>query len=84
MKPACLQCFKTIGVASRFKLFDYLKSKGKQTVSGLVKFLALRQPTVTFHLGLLQTAGLVRRQKVGREAYYQINRRCRHCSLFNN
>jgi DNA-binding transcriptional ArsR family regulator len=82
LKCDCCQCFQTMACDSRFKIFEYLKKKGKATVSSLVKFLGLRQPTVTFHLNQLKKRGLVKKVRVGREVYCQLHKKCDPCPLF--
>lgn len=83
MKPACQNCFKTLAVTSRFKIFEYLKKRKNVNVSKLVKFLALRQPTVTFHLARLEAVGLITKKSIGREVFCQIGQPCQNCPLFN-
>ncbi|PIY95575.1 MAG: hypothetical protein COY66_06485 [Candidatus Kerfeldbacteria bacterium CG_4_10_14_0_8_um_filter_42_10] len=83
MQQKCLKCLKVVSIASRFRLFQYLKkTKKPATVSQLVNLLALRQPTVTFHINQLAKLDLIKKEQVGREVYCQISRKCNHCPLF--
>lgn len=82
MKKACLKCFQEIAVPSRFKIFEYLKHQGKAKVNELVGLLGLKQPTVTFHLGVLETVGLISKTQVGREVFCQAKKPCKNCPLF--
>ncbi|OGD61952.1 hypothetical protein A2160_01150 [Candidatus Beckwithbacteria bacterium RBG_13_42_9] len=79
----CPSCFKVLAVKSRFTLFEYLKKSGKKTVNELVNLLGLRQPTVTFHLNFLAKERMIKKIKVGREVFCQINKRCQNCPLFS-
>jgi len=82
LKYDCCGCFRTMACQSRFKIFEHLKKKGKTTVSSLVRLLKLRQPTVSFHLNKLAKRGLVKKQRVGREVYCQLHKKCDDCPLF--
>lgn len=43
------------------------------TVSDIVNELDVAQPTVSHHLKILKSAGLVRARRQGKEIYYQLN-----------
>lgn len=45
---------------------------GRRSVTDLADELGLRQPTVSHHLSVMTTEGLVRRDQVGRTAWYSI------------
>ncbi len=85
MKIRCAKCFKSVGVTSRFRIFEYLKKeKGEVTVSELVNLVMLSQPTVTFHVNKLAQVGLVSKRKEGREVYCRVAQLCVHdCPLLN-
>ena len=75
----CPDCFKAVGVRSRYKLICILgKSPGGITVTGLAKKLKLTQPTVTHHLQILSSLHAVSSTQIGRESIYKINRKA-HC-----
>lgn len=75
----CPECFKVVGVQSRYKLVCTLgKAKAGATVSALTKTLGLKQPTVTHHLNTLRSVGAVSVVEKGRERIYSLNRSA-HC-----
>lgn len=75
----CPDCFKVVGVQSRYKLVCLLgKSKSGMTVSELTEKLGLRQPTVTHHLQTLKSVDAVVSKQRGREQVYSLNRTA-HC-----
>ncbi len=60
-----------IGDSNRMKIL-LLLSKGEMCVCELESALGLPQPTVSPHLGLLEQADLLRRNKKGRFVFYEI------------
>ncbi|MDO8560581.1 MAG: metalloregulator ArsR/SmtB family transcription factor [bacterium] len=84
MKPKCLKCLKSIAVPARFQIFNHLMKTGNKnsSVSSLVKLTGLRQPTVTFHLNQLQNAGLITKNRVGKNVFCRLSAHCAHCPLY--
>lgn len=75
----CPDCFKVVGVESRYKLVCLLgKAKGGATVGALTEELGLKQPTVTHHLNVLKSVNAVEFKDQGRERVYSLNRDA-HC-----
>ena len=75
----CPDCFKVVGVKSRYKLVCLLgKEASGATVGSLTKKLGLRQPTVTHHLNILRSVSAVDVRDAGRERVYTL-RRDAHC-----
>ncbi len=75
----CPDCFKVVGVRSRYKLVCILgKAQNGMTVSDLTERIGLRQPTVTHHLQTLQSVDAVVATRSGREQIYTLNRDA-HC-----
>ena len=75
----CPDCFKVVGVQSRYKLVCMLgKQKKGATVGALTKELGLKQPTVTHHLNALKSVDAVEVEDRGRERVYKLNRSA-HC-----
>lgn len=69
-------CFRALSSKNRLKIFLALREcDDKKDVSDLVKLTGLKQPTVTFHVNQLTKAGLVKKEKRGRNVY------CRTVSL---
>lgn len=84
MKNKCYFCFKTISIKPRFKIFNYLKEKGERiTVSQIVNFIKLTQPTVTFHINQLEAVGLIKKERRGRLVFCSVNKSCSDCPLFS-
>lgn len=86
MKPSivsetelCPDCFKVVGVQSRYKLVCLLgKSKDGITVGKLTEELGLKQPTITHHLNILKSVNAVDVEDRGRERVYTLKRDA-HC-----
>ena len=75
----CPDCFKVVGVESRYKLVCLLgKSKLGATVGALTGELGLTQPTITHHLNVLKSVNAVAYEEKGRERIYSLNRDA-HC-----
>ncbi len=75
----CPDCFKVVGVQSRYKLVCLLgKAKDGVTVGDLTKELGLKQPTVTHHLTVLKSVHAVTVLDKGRERVYSLCRDA-HC-----
>lgn len=75
----CPECFKAVGVKSRYKLICALgKEVNGATVTTLTDILELRQPTVTHHLNILKSINAVSVVDKGRERIYSLNRNA-HC-----
>ena len=72
----CTKCFGSLGVDSRMKIYKFLRSCGKSTVSAIVNVVKLTQPTVSYHLKEMKDAGLLDSSKVGKEVYYSIRESC--------
>lgn len=79
----CLNCLRVLATSSRLLIFRFLKDKNQLvTISMLVGYLHLRQPTVTFHVNELVRSGLVKKTCVGKNTYCTINKKCATCPLF--
>jgi DNA-binding transcriptional ArsR family regulator len=63
--------FHALGDSSRRAMVERL-SRGPATVSQLAEPFAMALPTVVQHLRVLETAGIVTSQKVGRVRTYQL------------
>ncbi len=84
VSPVCFNIFSVLSVHTRFIIFQYLKTNGHLTnISDLVKLVGLSQPTVTFHVNQLVKAGLLKKDKVGRNIYCKVqhHRVCKTCPL---
>lgn len=63
---------KTLGDQTRIKIFDMLKSGAKCAVQLLEQF-DITQPTLSYHMKMLTSCGLINAQKDGKWIYYSIN-----------
>jgi DNA-binding transcriptional ArsR family regulator len=75
----CPDCFRVVGVQSRYKLVCLLgKAKKGESVGRLTEQLGLKQPTITHHLNILKSVDAVDVEDRGRERIYTLNRGA-HC-----
>jgi DNA-binding transcriptional ArsR family regulator len=65
------QRFRVLSEPARLRLLDILRG-GPSTVGDLAVRTGLSQQNTSKHLGVLHTAGLVRRNRVGTTARYEI------------
>ncbi len=72
----CTQCFNTLGINSRMRIYRFLRDKGENTVNAVVEVVKLTQPTVSYHLKEMRDAGLLNSRKAGKEVFYSINAEC--------
>ncbi len=63
--------FRTLADPTRRAIFEQLCRQGEQTVRALTEEAGVSQPSVSKHLGVLETAGLVRGRRAGRETHYR-------------
>lgn len=64
--------FKGFADQSRLSILETILN-GPKTVSEIVKTTKLSQPNTSTHLACLLDCGLVRKEKRGREVFYQIS-----------
>ena len=64
---------RTLSDPTRLRLLGILQD-GEQNVTSLRRTLALPQPTVSHHLALLRSAGLVANRRDGKQVFYSLNR----------
>ncbi len=78
MKSLCSECFKALGVESRAKIYEFINQNSTKNVKQITEFLGLRQPTISYHLKEMVSAGLLSREANGKEVYYTVNTICPH------
>ena len=68
--------FKALADRHRVRILNRLLSAGGEAVCAcdFEELLGLKQPTVSYHLKQLLTAGIVEREKRGSYAYYSLSR----------
>ena len=72
----CQGCFSSLGIDSRYKIYEILKEVNSLSVSEIAVKIGLKQPTVTYHLKQMEENGLVKSHKQGHFVMYQINEVC--------
>jgi ArsR family transcriptional regulator len=65
--------FKALGDPARVRLVNLIASNREMCVCELTEPLGLSQPTVSHHLKVLVSAGLIEREQRGKWAYFTIN-----------
>ena len=63
---------RLLGDPTRIRVLGLLRP-GEMNVTALCGELDLAQPTVSHHLGLLRTAGLVLTRRDGKQIFYSLN-----------
>src|SRR5437016_2851452 len=64
--------FRLLSDKTRLNILMIL-AKGERNVSSLCEELALPQPTVSHHLGLLRTKNLISNRRNGKQVFYGLN-----------
>jgi len=82
-KKQCVNCFNVLGDPTRARILEAIKRR-PLNVRSICALFDLRQPTITHHLQTLYAAGLITRQKHGREVEYSFNKDypCGKCNIF--
>lgn len=66
--------FKALGNPNRLRIYNYLLQEGKpKNVSGLEEALDIKQSHLSQSLNILNTIGLVNREREGSRVNYSIN-----------
>src|SRR5687768_1058726 len=66
--------FRLLSDKTRLNILMLL-AKGERNVSSLCEELALPQPTVSHHLGLLRMSNLISNRRNGKQVFYELNGR---------
>ena len=67
----CVAFCKALGDETRQTLLQILL-EGEKCVSDLTELFPMSQPTISHHLGILKSLGLVSSRKEGKHVYYAI------------
>ena len=65
--------FEALAHPMRRRIVDVLKRDGELPAGDLSSRFELPKPTMSHHLGVLLAAGLIDRERRGRNLYYRIN-----------
>ena len=71
---ALVGLFRLLSDKTRLNILMLL-SKGERNVSSLCEELALPQPTVSHHLGLLRMSNLISNRRNGKQVFYELDGR---------
>ncbi|MEK7576140.1 MAG: metalloregulator ArsR/SmtB family transcription factor [Patescibacteria group bacterium] len=79
----CADCFNILADQTRIRIIDAIK-KEQTNVSFLAQAIGLTQPTISYHLKMLDSAGFITKERRGRETYYIFNKNylCKDCGVF--
>jgi len=67
-----LLIFKALSEETRLRILKLLEN-GELCVCDITEALNMTQPNISFHLGMLKEAGLIKDRKEGRWMYYSLN-----------
>lgn len=67
------QVFALLSDEARLRLAVLLAQKGQLYTSELCRGVAMSQPAVSYHLGLLRRGGLVEVRREGKHNYYRLS-----------
>ncbi len=73
MEAKQAELFKVLGVISRIRIIELLKSRGRLTVTEIARSLDITPSAVSQHLKILKHTGLVSNQRRGYWIPYEIN-----------
>lgn len=81
-KRVCPECLKVISEGTRAKIIQQLKKNSKKA-GKIEACFSLTQPTISYHLNMLEKLGIVSSKKKGREVYYYLNKKypCKKCFI---
>ena len=68
-----LLIFKCLSDSSRLKILNYL-GDGELCACELLEYLNISQSTLSYHMKIMLSCGLVKVRQVGKWSYYRINR----------
>ena len=82
-KKKCSNCFNLIKVPARIKILKELK-KFPQSATKILSRSSLTQPTVSYHLRILEKNGMLFSKRRGRNIFYYLNEKypCKGCPIF--
>jgi ArsR family transcriptional regulator len=69
------EIIKSLAHPTRLFLLDEL-SRGERAVQDLTEMVGVEMPTVSRHLSLLKSAGILEAEKRGAQVFYRIKARC--------
>ena len=79
MKIEPSEMFKVLGVETRIKIIDLLKSRGPLGALKIAEMLAITPAAVSQHLKVLRQAGLIRSERKGYWIPYSVDEEALEC-----
>ncbi len=81
---SCTNCFRVLSDSTRVRILRELKIK-QTNVAEITQTMSVTQPTVSYHLKMLDDMGLITKERKGREIYYSFNEDfpCKGCGVFS-
>ncbi|NPV71844.1 MAG: helix-turn-helix transcriptional regulator [Firmicutes bacterium] len=76
LSDAQVAVFKALGHPTRLKVVEILATEGGKCVCELVDRLGFDQSTVSKHLGVLKSVGIVKCSKEGLKVTYELKMKC--------
>lgn len=64
------------------EIYRFLADKKSATVSEVVEYVGLTQPTVSYHLGEMKKNGILTSKKDGKEVFYSLREKCPHFDAY--
>lgn len=83
-EKGCVGCFRVLSDATRVRILKQVQDT-PVNVADLTVAMNVTQPTVSYHLKMLEDIGLVTKEKKGREVVYAFNVEypCKGCGVFS-
>jgi ArsR family transcriptional regulator, arsenate/arsenite/antimonite-responsive transcriptional repressor len=80
----CAGCFQILSDETRIHILKNLQERSAN-VTEITREFGLTQPTISYHLRLLDEIGLLAKERRGRETYYSFNKEypCKDCGVFS-
>lgn len=81
---SCTHCFKALADSSRLRILRLLQVSPR-TVTEITNEMELTQPTISHHLQILLSKGVIARAQKGRQVVYTYNTAhpCVGCGVFS-
>lgn len=83
-EKSCSGCFQILSDETRLHILKNLQDRSAN-VTEITRESGLTQPTISYHLRLLDEVGLISKEHRGRETYYTFNKDypCKGCGVFS-
>ncbi|KKU51131.1 MAG: transcriptional regulator, ArsR family protein [Parcubacteria group bacterium GW2011_GWA2_47_10b] len=84
MSKQCHECFRVLADETRLRILRAIRTR-PVNVGDITAAMHVTQPTVSYHLKMLDELGLITREKRGREVLYAFNKNypCKGCGVLS-